>query len=142
MQSLLFFKFVKFCFVGISGMAVDFGLTYFCKELLRINKYIANSTGFICAASSNYFLNRIWTFQSTDPHVVRQYLFFLGISLAGLIFNNLILWLLNDKWAVDFCRMFNLPLSNTDKLNFYWAKLVTILIVTVWNFVANNVLTF
>jgi putative flippase GtrA len=136
--------FLKFCTVGFSGIAVDFGVTYFCKELLRIFRYIANSTGFVCAASSIYFLNRVLTFRSTDPNIMRQYLFFFGIALAGLIFNNLILWFLNDKRAVDFYRMFKKysHLSNPDRLNFYCAKLVAILIVTVWNFAANSILTF
>jgi putative flippase GtrA len=144
MRSLFFIKFIKFCAVGISGVAVDMGVTYICKEMLRINKYIASSTGFVCAASSNYFLNRIWTFRSTDPNVMRQYLFFFGIALVGLMFNNFILWLLNDKVAVDFCRMFrkHLQQPNPDRLNFYCAKLVAILIVTVWNFMANAILTF
>lgn len=50
-------------------MAVDFGITFLGKEKLRLNKYVANSLGFISAASTNYVLNRLWTFHSRDPQV-------------------------------------------------------------------------
>lgn len=32
-------QFIKFCVVGGSGVFVDFGVTYLCKEWLRLNKY-------------------------------------------------------------------------------------------------------
>ena len=119
-------QFIKFCVVGGSGMIVDFGITYLLKELLHVNKYIANSTGFICAATSNYILNRIWTFSSTDPHVARQYLIFIGISLIGLILNNATIYLLNDRV----------------RLNFYLSKLLAIGVVTFWNFFMNYFFNF
>lgn len=46
--------------------------TFLGKEKLRLNKYVANSLGFISAASTNYVLNRLWTFHSRDPQVAQQ----------------------------------------------------------------------
>lgn len=86
-------QFIKFCVVGASGMAVDFGITFLGKEKLRLNKYVANSLGFISAASTNYVLNRLWTFHSRDPQVAQQYMQFIGISAIGLLINNLIIYL-------------------------------------------------
>ena len=40
-------QFIKFCVVGGSGVFIDFGITYLCKEWLRLNKYLANSLGFL-----------------------------------------------------------------------------------------------
>ncbi len=119
-------KFLKFAIVGFSGLIVDFGITYVCKELLKIQKYISNSIGFTAAASSNYVLNRIWTFQSKDPEIMIEYSEFLIISLIGLGINNFILWLIITKF----------------KLNFYLSKLFAIGVVTVWNFLANYFITF
>lgn len=82
-RSVMIAQFIKFCVVGGSGVVVDFAITYLLKEKLRLNKYIANSTGFVCAASTNYLLNRLWTFQSHDPQVTRQYMLFLAIALDG-----------------------------------------------------------
>lgn len=139
-------KLLKFCVVGGSGVFVDFGVTYVCKEWLKINKYVANSLGFVAAATSNYFLNRWWTFGSKDPRVARQYLLFLAISAVGLALNNLIIWLLNDRAKVGFNRLFGVS-ATTDavrvaKVNFYSSKLIAIGCVTVWNFLMNYFFNF
>jgi putative flippase GtrA len=125
-NDLLIRKFIKFCVVGFSGMAIDFGTTWLLKEKVKVNKYIANSTGFILAASSNYIWNRYWTFQSENSHVVTEYFSFIIISLIGLAINNFLIYLLSDKM----------------KFNFYLSKLIAIGVVTVWNFVLNYLITF
>lgn len=122
----LFLKFIKFGVVGLSGTVIDFFFTWLCKEKLKFNKFVANSIGFILAATSNYFLNRIWTFESHDPRVGREYTLFIIISVIGLGLNNLIIYFLNDKL----------------KMNFYLAKVFAIGVVMVWNFFANYFITF
>ena len=120
------FKFLKFGLVGFSGVFIDFGITWFTKEILKIQKYVANAIGFTSAATSNYILNRIWTFESTNPRVMVEYTEFIAISLVGLGINTLVLWLLVSKF----------------KMNFYVAKIFAIGFVTVWNFFANAFITF
>ena len=122
----MFLQFIKFCVVGGTGVVVDFGITFLFKEKLNLNKYIANSLGFMAAASTNYLLNRWWTFRSHDPEVAQQYVQFVGISAIGLILNNIIIYLLNDK----------------ARLNFYLSKLIAIGLVTLWNFFMNYYFTF
>ena len=124
-QSLVL-KFIKFCAVGFSGMVIDFGTTWLLKEKIGVNKYIANSTGFILAATSNYIWNRFWTFQSENEHITSEYLTFIIISLAGLVINNLLLYFFTDKM----------------KFNFYFSKLIAIGVVTLWNFIMNFLITF
>jgi putative flippase GtrA len=125
-DELLLLKFFKFCVVGMSGMIIDFGTTWVLKEKVKINKYIANSTGFSLAATSNYLLNRFWTFQSGNSHIAKEYLSFMVISIIGLGINNLILFLLTEK----------------KKFNFYLSKLFAIGVVTLWNFFMNYLITF
>jgi putative flippase GtrA len=120
------FKLIKFCVIGLAGSLVDFGLTAFSKEILKIQKYVSNAIGFTVAASTNYYLNRIWTFKSTNPDVFIEYSHFLFFSLTGLAVNSLILWLLVSKY----------------KQKFYFSKFIAILITTVWNFFANYLFTF
>ncbi len=119
-------RFFKFVLVGFTGLFVDFGFTYLFKEKAKVQKYLANAMGFILAASSNYLLNRVWTFQSDNPEVLVEYSEFLLISLIGLGINTFILWLIVSKlhW------------------NFYFAKLFAIGFVTLWNFFANALITF
>ena len=68
-----FLKFIKFCIVGFSGVFVDFGITFLFKEVFKVQKYLANAIGFTTAASTNYLLNRIWTFQSHNPAIAQEF---------------------------------------------------------------------
>jgi len=119
-------QFLKFGVVGLLGTVIDFFFTWLCKEKLKWNKFLANSVGFMLAATSNYILNRIWTFESDNPEVGREYFSFFIVSVIGLGLNNLILYLLHEK----------------GKMNFYLAKAFAIALVTLWNFVANYFFTF
>ena len=123
---ILILKVLKFCVVGFSGMLIDFGTTWLLKEKAGVNKYIANSTGFILAASSNYIWNRVWTFQSNNDQIAVEYFSFIFISLAGLAINNFVIYILNDRL----------------RINFYISKLLAIGVVTIWNFVMNFIFTF
>lgn len=124
---LLWEKFFKFGIVGASGVGVDFGITYLSKDRLLFNKYVANSLGFIAAATSNYLLNRYWTFESSSAKVLMQYISFMVIAVCGLVINNLIIYLSHQRkgW-----------------LKFYMAKIVATGVVFLWNFTLNHLVTF
>ncbi|PJB11805.1 MAG: glycosyl transferase family 2 [Flavobacteriales bacterium CG_4_9_14_3_um_filter_40_17] len=120
------YKLFKFMLVGIGGTTIDFGITYLLKEKVKINKYIANSIGYLSAATSNYVFTRIWVFESTNPNLSKQYLIFVTISLIGLGLMNLFIWLYHEKF----------------KMNFYIAKVIALIIVLVWTFSAHYTITF
>ncbi len=107
-------------------MGVDFGTTYTLKERARIHPYLANSIGFSLAATSNYFLNRIWTFGSQNPEILTEYASFVSVALIGLGINNLFLYLFERKLG----------------LYFYLAKLFAIGVTILWTFFANYYYTF
>jgi putative flippase GtrA len=119
-------KFLKFGVVGFSGIFVDFGVTYVFKEKLNVHKYVANSLGFIMATISNYLLNRYWTFNTGQSAQFSQFGKFFGIAIIGLVLNNLLIYLFNDKL----------------KIHFYVSKAFAIVIVSVWNFLGNYLYTF
>lgn len=123
---IFFLKILKFGCVGVSGMVVDFGLTYLCKEIFKWNKYVSNTIGFVCAATSNYILNRIWTFESSNEQVAGEYAKFMLVSVIGLGINSLVLYVFSDKL----------------KWNFYLSKCFAIGAATVWNFFGNLLFTF
>jgi len=125
-DKVLIYKFLKFGVVGFSGVFVDFGITYLFKEIVKVNKYVSNAIGFVCAATSNYILNRIWTFQSSNDRIATEYGSFMLVSLIGLGINSLVLWLLTDKL----------------KWNFYVSKIFAIGCAMLWNFFANLMFTF
>ena len=119
-------KFLKFGVVGFSGVLVNFGVTYLCKERLRWNKYLSNILGFVVAATTNYILNRLWTFQSENPQIGVEYVKYFAIALVGLGLDTLTVYLLNGKL----------------KWNFYLSKVFAVGVSTLWNFFGNLMFTF
>jgi len=120
-------KVIRFGLIGASGMVLDYGVTFLCKEFWLLDKYIANIFGFAVAATSNYFLNRMWVFSNEARSHARQYTGFIGIALIGLALNSSIIWVLTDK--IFF-------------LNFYFSKFIAIGLVFIWNFSMNYFLNF
>jgi putative flippase GtrA len=122
----LFFKIFKFAVVGFSSFLIDMAVTYTGKEKIRLNQYVANTCGFIIAAIFNFTLNRLWTFHSHDVNVEVQALKFMISMSFSLVIANLIIYVLNEKF----------------KINFYVAKVMSIGISMIWNFSINNLLIF
>jgi putative flippase GtrA len=116
----------KFGLVGLSGMAIDFSITWICKEKLGFNKYLSNSLGFCFAVTSNFLLNRYWTFESNTQPLTPQFARFILVSLSGLAINNALLYGLVKKLQT----------------NFYLLKLIVIGLVFFWNYFANFMFTF
>lgn len=121
-----FLKFLKFGAVGFSGVFVNFGVTWFFKEICKLNKYLSNILGFIFAATSNYLLNRYWTFQSTNPQMGAEFAKYFLISVVGLGIDTLTVYLLNGKL----------------KWNFYLSKVFAVGAAMLWNFFGNLLFTF
>ena len=117
---------LQYGIVGISGMVVDFSVTWIGKEKIRLNKYLANSIGFSLAVLNNFLLNRYWTFHASAQPFTPQLLRFLLVSVSALGINNLLLYLLVNK-------------ANR---NFYVLKLVVIGLVFCYNYLFNLLFTF
>lgn len=133
-------KFLKFGIVGASGMVVDFGILYLLRDIVGLPDLWANTISFTCAATSNYFLNRIWTFRSHEKQVGVEYMKFFLVSVVGLGINNGVLLLSHLLWPVayesgTFCLGVCIDF-------FYLFKLLAIAITTLWNFFGNLLFTF
>ena len=124
-------KFLKFGIVGASGMVVHFGVLYLFREVVGLNSFVANTIGFVTAATTNYILNRIWTFRSHEKQVGVEYLKFILVSVIGLGINNGTLWLGGNL----------LPDWNDD-WRFYILWVVAVGVTTLWNFFGNMLFTF
>ena len=129
----LVLKFVKFGVVGASGFVIHGGLLYLLRDVVGINQFLANVIGFVAAASSNYVLNRVWTFRSRETQVGVEYLKFILVSVVGLGINTGSLWLLTrliPAW------------SGEGDWRFYILWAVAVGITTLWNFFGNMLFTF
>ena len=123
---MLNIKFLKFGVVGLSGVVVDFFVTWLCKEKLGINKYVANGIGFSLAVINNFLLNRYWTFEDHMQPATEQFLKFALIALVGLAINSFLLFVI----------------LRYIKINFYVTKLLVVGLVFFWNFFMNYLFTF
>ena len=122
-----FLSLIKFGLTGLSGLLIDFSLTWLLKEELHVNKFIANAVGFTFAVLSNYFINRFWTFSTVDKQQVSKQLgAFVLVSLFGLALNSGFIYLFTTVWVLDF----------------YLSKILAIVLVFFWNFSANYFLVF
>ena len=134
-------KFVKFGIVGLSGMVVDFGVLYLMRDVVGLGDILSNTISFTAAATSNYFLNRIWTFRSHEKQVGKEYLKFLLVSVIGLGINNGVLLLSNLLWPEAYqhgvLSLFGLTIDY-----FYLFKLLARAVTTLWNFFGNLLFTF
>ena len=124
LQSVLIF--LKFSISGICGVSINFSLTYFLKEKLHLNKYFSSSIALSIALITNYILNRIWTFQLYYEPIYYQFFKFLLVIIVSVFLNHMIVYLFH-KYL---------------KINFYYSKLIAVLLVFFWNFIMHSFFTF
>ncbi len=137
----LIVKFVKFGVVGASGMVVDYGVLFLMHNIFGLGDILANTISFTCAATSNYILNRIWTFRSHEKQVSVEYLKFIGVSIVGLLINNGVLLLCKTLWPDLYEQVF-FNLGSQPITGLYLFKLLASAVTTVWNFFGNMLFTF
>lgn len=130
------FKFLRFGIVGTSGFLIDFATTWLMLSVFGIFEYAANTVGFTLAATSNYFLNRRWTWRSNNPNVKGEFMKFFAVSLLGLLINNLVIF--------SFVQLVetHITVAGYHVTNFWLGKLVATAVVMMWNFLVNNYFTF
>ncbi|MBY0537478.1 MAG: GtrA family protein [Chitinophagaceae bacterium] len=126
MTTTLIKKLASFGMVGITGIVIDFGITWILKERLKVNKYLANACGFTAAVINNFFLNTVFTFKEANSDSPKHLAAFICIALIGLLLNTGVLKLLQQY----------------TKFGFYFAKAITIGLVFFWNFFANHYINY
>jgi putative flippase GtrA len=84
---------VKFCAVGAVGYVINLGV-YTALHHAGLHYLVAATGSFLVAVSSNYLLNRWWTFRDRRGGVAAQGMRFFVVSLASLGANLLVLQIL------------------------------------------------
>ncbi len=80
-------QFLRFGTVGAIGFVIDTAVVYALRGMLGL--YGAGMVSYLAAASSNWALNRAWTFRG--PHrgpAHRQWMRFMATNLAGFVLNR------------------------------------------------------
>ena len=136
-------RFLKFCFVGIFGAVVDFGIMNLILHFTG-NAKLASTVSFIAAVISNFLWNRFWTYPDSREKPVLQQLgqFFLvnsiGLGIRYLLFatiDNPIIALAEKILPEDF---FMAPATVGHNIT----MVIAVLIVMIWNFFVNRYWTY
>lgn len=150
---------VRFGLVGGSGVVVNLLATILVKKLgpgvqdvfwnLPLTEFnvrwyhVYSTSAFLVANLWNFQLNRRWTFKSAaHSGWLREYVPFLVVGLLGQLVGLAILTALMHPGSVV-----SLPASVFDdssglRTRFYWAQLITVIVVTPISFVLNKIWTF
>ena len=83
-------KAIRFYTVGASGLLINYAVSSILTNGMLLNLWYMEATliGILASITSNFFLNKAWTFQDMNfslYYTLRQYLLFLGISCFGAL---------------------------------------------------------
>lgn len=118
-------QFIKFSLVGVANTTIDIGFYLFFTRVFGIFYLVANILAFLIAVTNSYFLNRRFTFKSKQNKKL-EYSLFVVVQIVGLLIAELILYV--------------------SVTSFGWidihGKLVAVVIVIFWNFIASKNFVF
>jgi putative flippase GtrA len=80
---------MRYCCVGASGYLINLGVFLLADPSMPYT--LAFTVAFICAATSNFLWNRLWTFRVDHGRPHHQYARFLGVSVAALVLDLVVL---------------------------------------------------
>lgn len=122
---------VKFCVVGVLGMCVDLGTVIALKETWQLDTRLCAVFGFIVAVTSNFFLNRKYTFKrARELPLIFSYATYIGANLAGLAIRMLTIQSMIALAGMDQGR------------NYVFTNFVGIMLATLVNFVGAKFFAF
>jgi len=148
-------RFIKFAFVGTLGFVIDIATVIILQNSLLPpendqNVLLANSIAFVLAVCSNFIWNRVWTYPDSRSYSVhRQITQFAIVSVIGLVIRNL--WIngtyeylgqLSTTILQGAISGYAPELIDQNKLGTTIALVFGVLIVMIWNFVANRFWTY
>lgn len=143
-------RFLKFCVVGVSGTAIDFGLLNLLVRGAGFPELVANTCSFSTAVVNNFVWNRLWVYPETRGEPFRkQFVQFVIVNVAGWALNSGILyaghnWLLGEAGllATPTAVLATLIGVTHFSLSLNVAKAIATGVVLFWNFFVNRMWTF
>ena len=125
-QGNLMRQFVRFMVSGVISATTEFLALLLLVEVLTLHYFNANIIAFVLANIVNYRISRSWVFKNGKFSVRREVVAFYSFAVAGLVLNQLIMWLMVDNFNWDY------------KIS----KVVAITVVVFYNFVTKKYLVF
>ena len=117
----------RYVIVGGLSFVVDYGLLYALTEWAGMHYLLSATLSFVAGLLVNYFISTCWIFHKSKlNNKLAEFLIYSIIGVVGLLFNNLLLYVL------------------TDHLHLYYmlSKLIAAAVVLGWNFVGRKLILF
>lgn len=134
-----FIQFFRYCFVGGFAFVVDAGSLALMVEKFQFNDKLAAFISFILGLTVNYILSTCWIFKNSKiKNRLAEFAAFALIGVIGLGINLLVISLFSDVIAPY------QPLGKLIPQDKYYliGKLVSTVVVFVWNFAARKFIIF
>jgi putative flippase GtrA len=123
----VFIQLFRYTFVGGFAFIIDFGLLWFLTKVIDFHYLLSATISFIAGLLVNYFISTKWVFNKGRIRNKKlEFTYFGLIGVVGLILNDIFIWLLTDFAAV----------------NYLISKIITALLVYLWNFFARKYFLF
>ena len=92
---------LKFSVVGGSAFIIDYGILIIMTEVFRVDYLVSSGFSFTVSVVFNYIMSIKWVFnvEKTRNKKQEMLLFFL-FSIIGLGINQIIMWIMVDKFGV------------------------------------------
>ena len=123
----LFIQLFRYTLVGGLAFVVDFGLLFFLTEYVCLHYLISATISFLAGLLVNYVISTQWIFRDSKIKNKKvEFILFGLIGVIGLILNNVLIYLFTDVVG----------------LYYMLSKLVTAIIVYMWNFLGRRYFLF
>jgi putative flippase GtrA len=137
-------RFVKFAIVGGVGLIIDIVLLNIFERTLRMPVSVAVALAFIVAATNNFIWTRLWVYPESRTQKKRKQLpLFLTVNTCGLLINELffLLFLVGITSLVQLVPV-GFVQAHYRGIGLNVTKLIAAIIVMLWNFWVNRLVTF
>lgn len=94
-MSKLFQQIIKFGLIGVIATLIDFAVLTGLVEIFGVHYLVSAAVGFLVANVFNYLFSMRYVFESrfTKEERNKEFLLFVLLSVFGLAFNQLFMWL-------------------------------------------------
>ena len=116
---------IKYFIIGCSGALLDFIVYTILLKAFGMNYLLANALSVTAGITNNFFLNAYLNFKVTD-NMFKRFISFYLVGMLGLLISEILLYLLVDIMS----------------MNSIIAKIITIFVITIVQFILNKTITF
>lgn len=123
----LWVQIIRYLISGGLAFVADTGLLYLLTDLVGFHYLLSTTLSFIVGLIITYLFSIIWVFDNRSmKSKYAEFTVFVMIGVVGLLLTNAFMWLFTDKIGTHYLL----------------SKIITTVLVFVWNFIAKKSLLF